>query len=430
LRRFLGPDATAARLERAAAQNHRAWWTASARADEHGEVHRSSGLTWIATPHEVTVAFPALPASSAGEALDLLVAEWRRRAPASVGCWSLTPTRPRDLGARLAARGFEWGWRPHWMALERDSLPADGLIPDGLTVSVDDDGDWGEMTDLPYYNVRDVAKLRNLARARPRRMWHVAGRLDGQIVGHALVYVTTGPLGVAGIYSVGVLPDQQNRGIGKAVSLAACRIGHDLGCHWAVLNSAADHLYERIGFRHVGWGQTWWMHGSVIAAAPPTQDQIAFAEAVGRGDAARLSALARQGGVPLGLDAPLHNGMTPMALAVSARQPAAADWLAVHGATLDVLHAWDLGWRDRVPALLAASPGLVDRRTGPLSLTPLHEAAARGDLDLTRALLAAGPDLTIRDAGFHATSLGWARHFRRDGIAALIEAAEAPDAGP
>ena len=96
--------------------------------------------------------------------------------------------------------------------------------------------------------------------------------------------------------------------------------------------------------------------------------------------------------LPANLDAPLPNGMTPMALAVQARKPAAAEWLAAHGATLDILHAWDLGWKARARRLSVDFPELVNRRTGIWQITPLHEAAARGDMTLVRLLLKAGAD--------------------------------------
>jgi ankyrin repeat protein len=91
------------------------------------------------------------------------------------------------------------------------------------------------------------------------------------------------------------------------------------------------------------------------------------------------------------------------------------------GATLDIISAWDLGWKDRVRQLLVASPGLANRRTGGWQITPLHVAAERGDTELARALLAANPDLEIQDTQFHSTPLGWAKHLQRAEIVDLIE---------
>lgn len=75
----------------------------------------------------------------------------------------------------------------------------------------------------------------------------------------------------------------------------------------------------------------------------------------------------------------------------------------------------------RIASLLAGNPELVNQRTGEMQLTPLHIAAERGDIELTRLLLRANPDLDLEDASFGGTPLGWAHHFQRAGIIELIE---------
>jgi hypothetical protein len=45
---------------------------------------------------------------------------WARRLR-SLSWWSLHPDT--ELGVRLLARGFAWGWEPHWMALDLARLP-------------------------------------------------------------------------------------------------------------------------------------------------------------------------------------------------------------------------------------------------------------------------------------------------------------------
>ena len=416
--RFLPIGATSAQLIRAAAANHSAWFAANALASG-GEVRRTNGVTWAVSPQELTIAFPQLSKATANETLDEIVAECFRRGVTGASCWALSATCPRDLGARVAARGFEWGWRPHWMALGLRDAPTGSPLPDGLRIAQDDQGDW-DVDDMPYYRREDAAVIHTLARAHPRRAWHFGAWLDGRVVGHSALFVTTGRLGVAGIYNVGVVPSARNQGIGKAISLAACRFARTLGYHYALLNSAADGLYERIGFESLGHGQTWWMHARTLAAPPPTQAQIAFAEAIGLGDLPALDALFPQS-LPEDLDAPVPNGMTPMDLAVRAHQPAAAEWLAERGATLDVLHAWDLGGESGARHLLADRPELVNRRRGGWQTTPLHEAVQRGDIALAHLLLTAHPDLEIQDAQFRSTPLGWARHLQRTEFAVLLE---------
>lgn len=413
--RFLQQGANPSRLIEAAAENHLSHFTVKA-----SEVHRESGATWLASPNEITVAFPHLTSATADAALDAIVAECFRREPARVGCWSLTPTRPYDLGVRLAARGFEWGWKPHWMALNLQTLSEGFSTPAGLTIAVDNEGVW-DVDDLPYYSRPANKPLPAGSSPEQRRTWRFGAWLDGKIVGQIVLHVTTGALGVAGIYNVGVVPAARRQGIGRAITAAACRFAKALGCHYALLNSATD-IYDRIGFVSLGHGQSWWMNAATLAAPPPTSEQIVFAEAIGRGSSSALNAL-EPAAIPNDLDAPLPNGMTPLALAIHSLKPArSAEWLIARGATMDILQAWDLGWRDKIPALLAKKPELVDRRTGNWGTTPLHEAAMRDDLELAKVILAYAPDLTIKDTGFNSTPLGWANHFQRIEIVRLIEA--------
>ena len=116
--------------------------------------------------------------------------------------------------------------------------------------------------------------------------------------------------------------------------------------------------------------------------------------------------------------------MTPLEIAAKLQQPTSAQWLLDRGATPNIVPLWDLGWRDRLPALLSAHPELANRRGGEWGGTALHEAANRNDIALARLALSARPDLTIEDMHFHGTPMGWARHMNRHEIIALIEAHE------
>ena len=79
---------------------------------------------------------------------------------------------------------------------------------------------------------------------------------------HAVVSVTAGRLGVAGLYDVGVERGERRRGIGRAVTLAALDVARSLGCGVATLNATpeGEALYRAMGFRSVGVAQTWWLH--------------------------------------------------------------------------------------------------------------------------------------------------------------------------
>lgn len=418
--------ATPDQLLRAAAANHRAWMRRAARA-VGGSARRDDGLLWIYRAEgdsDVTIPFPRLSARRAGDQLDAALQRCRAiEALREVSCWTLREqTSPPDLGVRLAARGFEWGWRPHWMALDLRRMDAAPPLPAGMSVELVQDLAIWDAPDLPYYDHAAARRLHGMARARPRRVWHFAAWSDGQPIGQSVLHLTTGRYGVAGIFNVGIVPDARGRGIGKAVTSAALHFARDLGCQYALLNATemGEPLYRALGFTSLGYGQTWWLHHDVLRREPPAPREVAFAEAVGRGDLVALVALADQL-PPAWLDAQLQCGLTPVELAVKTAQPAAVEWLAGYGATLDVVSAWDLGWQERAAELLATTPALANHTSGRWRITPLHTAVLRDDLELARVLLSAKPDLEIADAEFHSTPLGWARHFGRDEIVRMIE---------
>jgi predicted N-acetyltransferase YhbS len=432
---FLTGDPTRAQLLRAVASNHVQMWMQGARL-RGGEVHREHGASWIYTPGspgEVVMPFPRMTHSRASEQLDAILRYCARRMPlASVACWSLGPPQPRDLGARLLARGFEWGWQPHWMWLDYRNLRTDHPSPLGLRITLAEDTVARGGDDVPYYassrwsRSGDAAGGEAERYARPRRLWRFAACLDDRVVGHSALFVTIGRLGVAGIYGCGVAPDARNQGIGKAVTLAACRFAERMGCRHALLNATplGEAAYRRLGFVSLGYGQTWWLHRHVMEAPPLTAAAMRLVEAVGRGDVAALAALSDT--VELeSLDVVLPCGMTPLQVAARLGQPASAEWLVEHGATPDLVCAWDLGWKERVRQLSATRPDLVNRRFGRGQITPLHVAAERDDLELARVLLAAGADVEIEDPEFHSTPLGWARFFGRTAIVEMIEQHEA-----
>ena len=386
-----------------------------------GETGRTDGICWARTAGdegEVVITFPHLRMKNAGAAFDAVIAACRTRNLQQVSCWSETTKHPAYLGACLAARGFEWGWKPHWMALDLHTAGSEFSAAGDVQIRLDEGDAASENTnDLPYYALSEAERLQKLARANPRRTWRFGAWQNGILVGHCVLFVTVGAFGVAGIYNVGVVPSARNQGIGRALTQAACRFAQSLGCCYATLNAAVS-LYDKLGFVSLGYGQTWWMHKPTLDAPPPTPEQIAFAEAIARGD---LSALNRPGFArPADLDAPLPNRLTPFALASAARKPASARWLVQHGARMDLLGAWDLGWKKRVAQTLINWPEAARKRDAGKTL--LHEAVERGDNEFVRLLLAASPDLTAKDTTFAATPLDWANHLGREEIALLIKA--------
>ena len=147
-----------------------------------------------------------------------------------LGCMALH--EDRTLGTLLVARGFEWGWAPHWMALDLARAPGDPTAAHTVVPAPD-----ALPRDLPYAVGRRPAPARHLA------------VLEGdRPVGHVVVHPWRG---VAGIYDMGVAPDRRRRGVGRALTLAAARVARSLGCRHAVLDATGEGepLYRGHGLR-------------------------------------------------------------------------------------------------------------------------------------------------------------------------------------
>jgi GNAT superfamily N-acetyltransferase len=413
--------ATPGQLERAAAFNHQELFNVEA-GMLGGDIHSSGGLSWTMAGMAggSMIPFPVLSEENAGKELDRLINSYLKHPPKGAGCWSLDPPQPIDLGVRLLARGFQPGWRPCWMGLDLQRMQTEYPAPGGLTITLDNHSSLQTIKNLPYAQVI-IPSLQSLGWE--GRWARFVASLNGKVVAQCVVFLTTGELGAAGIYHVGVVPRARHLGVGKAVTMAACLYAREKGYRYAVLNAtdAGRRMYEQLGFACVGEGWTWWMITERLLANPPTPRQVSLAEGIGRGDLAALDAL-RPAFTPEELNRPLTNGMTLMQLAVHCRQPAAGEWLISGGASFTVLDAWDLGWKDCALQQLREQPGQVNQLYGEWNKTLLHFAAERNDEELTRLALSAGPDLSLEDSAYRGTALGWAQHFGHTAIIRLIEA--------
>ena len=244
-------------LVRAAAANQTEWMLRTAEA-AGGTVHRERGASWALSPAGAVLAFPQLSNERLIGLLPQFLSAARRSAAREASCWSLLPTEPDELGEELLAAGFGEGWQAHWMAIEIASR-AGGATPEGVEVGLAP-ATW-KATALPWDGEGIAAVRSRLASANPRRVWHLGAWRDGRPVGHAVVNVTTGRLGVAGIYDMGVAEGERRLGIGRALTAAALQLAGAQGCAAATLNATPDGelLYSALGFRSVGVAQTWWL---------------------------------------------------------------------------------------------------------------------------------------------------------------------------
>jgi ankyrin repeat protein len=176
-----------------------------------------------------------------------------------------------------------------------------------------------------------------------------------------------------------------------------------------------------------------------------------------------LTPYAAPNGRPLTLRT--SHGRTPAEVAALSGSPELARWLVAQGAAEPALTGPDAliaavlagdsdavgsgGLREHAAAAREQRPGLIvwaaaRGRAGAVEMlaglgfdvnargrsdvpaeqeweTALHHAAGEGDLDMARLLLRLGADPGITDTRFGATPLGWARHFGRPAMIALLE---------
>ena len=386
-----------------------------------GEVFRSADVVWTHAGDSIEsmILFPKLSEDNASEQLDKIMQYYISRPPSGVGCWSLDPTQPKDLGVRLLARGFQPGWLPRWMAVDLEELQSDHPVPKELRVVPDNTSAIDKIKGLPYGDTELKVFSQQPANSAATLQRFIA-LLDRKVVAHCSVLLTKGAWVAAGIYHVGVIPRMRNQGIGKAVVGAACLHAKRNGYRYALLNGTGERMYEQLGFKKLGYGFTWWLKTSRLIAHPPAKTEVNFAEAIGRGDVMALEML----GANLDMNdlkAPLTNGMSLLQLAVYCHQPVSAEWLISRGLHVNVLEAWDLGWKDHAASILAEHPGQANQQYGEWDLTLLHMAADRNDPEMAKLALSAKPDLGIKDKIYQSTALDWARHLKTDAIIGLIE---------
>jgi ribosomal protein S18 acetylase RimI-like enzyme len=358
-------------LLRATAANHRAFFRRYSRLGGGG-VKRVDGLELIYAGRQGTLAFPGARAHSSAR-LDALMAAARATRIRGMSCWSLEADRV--LGTLLIARGFEWGWEPWWMALDLAELPEGEL---GHEVVAFDPVIDRPQREVPYSD----------GAGDPRAVRHLAVSQGGQTVGHVIVNPWRG---VAGIYSMGVAERHRRRGIGRALTLAACRAGAELGCTHAVLNATPEGalLYRTVGFRSLGEGQTWWLHPGRV----PSARQTRIVETIGLADVAELVALSLTQDE---LEEQVPGAGPPLAVTAFTRRPDVADWI------------------------LERRPDLVSRPIDDRGATLLHFAVEGGDEALARVALAHGADRSVRDHVYGGTPLGWAKHQGRPRLVELL----------
>ena len=223
----------------AAARVQTDWMMSVARATG-GDAWEDDGVAIVATSRELVMPFPRrLPDGVLDRAL-----EWvEMRGVRTVACWAAREADGDGLSPPLAARGFEEGWQPNWMAVEAEPAPDDARVAAAREVP-----EW------------DRYGQQLLTMASERTLPFVA-RVDGEFAGFAWLHAPADET-VAGIFDVVVFPEHRRRGLGRALTAAACTRAAGLGCANVTLNATGEGelLYRAMGFEALGLGRTWWLH--------------------------------------------------------------------------------------------------------------------------------------------------------------------------
>jgi ribosomal protein S18 acetylase RimI-like enzyme len=223
------------------------------------ELHRGDRLIWsIGTtnyPRFNRILQAQFPQGDLEGQITAALAPFRWRGYA--GIWHTGPsTQPANLGERLEAYGLRLAAREPGMAADLQALPNRSKPVPGLVVEKIDglDGlrDWCRINaaafGLPAETVEATFAVEATLEAAPvpRRMLYL-GRLQGETVACAALFVDSS---VAGLYSVGTLPDVRGRGIGTAITIAALQEAVAMGYRVATLHASlkGESIYRRLGF--------------------------------------------------------------------------------------------------------------------------------------------------------------------------------------
>jgi len=239
-------------------RNLEAWY--AAQADVPGiEVHRDPDITWMlsngTTWSNSGVCVRFTPAKAARR-LDQILKRYAEHGRGA-GFWVDDNATPADLADHLKKLGLRCRKRFPGMSCDLARLPKIS-VPRGIRILQTPHHSMYLRHPHPYFgpittDIRrhELNRLAHLAAQWPKRFFDFAA-LDAhnRPVGACSIFIEDA---VAGLYDVGVLEDERNRGIGSAMIAHALRIARTLGAKQAVLlaSGMGCGMYRRVGFREV-----------------------------------------------------------------------------------------------------------------------------------------------------------------------------------
>lgn len=395
-------------------RNHAAWFAATADSTMPGKELPAFSASVVNRHGHITIsADPPFDKQTIDRGLN-----WIRESSATrLLIWADQDNRELDIV--LASRGVTDSFCPRWMLRDLMEPLPERLAPESIQIERATVGDLDSLQAAAHIPYVDLDLARKILQPNfDASTWMLIARdgESGPIVGHLTLFLTNDGSGWGGVYGAGVQTDRQRRGIGSALTLAACRTARDHGLTHLSLNATPDgeRAYRKVGFRVVGDGRTWFME---LRSGDPGPDQatIEWAERLAHGKPT-------PGDETRAVSTSMPNGDSPLAFAARFKQADAARWLIEHGAMRDIPALAQLKlWPELEVAL--GDPALRNAMIGPKGRTPLHLAVLTNNRKLVSMLLEVGADTTITDGEFGGTALGWANHLGRHALARMIEQA-------
>jgi ribosomal protein S18 acetylase RimI-like enzyme len=243
----MGPDAYRPHALVTAAAAAQVSWASSVAQATGGRVWREGVTLCVHQPVPHDQLLLLFPARIDAGTVDRVLTWCAEAGVRTAGCWSSGLGDDAAVGEILESRGFEEGWRPHWMALELPRRPTAATAADPRVT---------EVSAVPEYDSYGQALLRM------PDTHHFVAREDGAPAGFAWLHLPDTAPGAGGLFDVVVPEPARRRGLGSALTRAACARARELGRRDVVLNATGDGqaLYTALGFRSLGHGRTWWLH--------------------------------------------------------------------------------------------------------------------------------------------------------------------------